>query len=259
MPPNAVLFDYVIKASYGNDSCALIQWCFEQELKNVAVLYNDTGWAHPDWNNRVARLEDWVLTLGFEPHRTKSIGLEQLVRNKKGWPRQGIQFCTAELKIKPTQLFMACVDPDKLSVLVIGVRREESSKRAAFPEFQPAAEEGRDIWAPLVTYTECQRDALLFRAGIVPLPTRSKECWPCINSNRADLQDLTEVRVDEIESIEISLGTTSKGKTRTMFRPYRYMGATGIREIVRWANSARGEFDPDDGGGAGCEAGWCGL
>jgi len=37
------------------------------------------------------------------------------------------------------------------------------------------------------------------------------------------------------------------------------MGATGIREIVRWAEAERGAFDMDDGGGAGCEAGWCGL
>lgn len=258
---NYVIYEYVIKASYGNDSVALIQWCYEQGLQNVAVLYNDTGWSHPLWPARVSVLESWVMSLGFEPHRTQSIGLEQLVRNKKSWPRQGIQFCTAELKIKPTLAFMDRVDPNKLSTLVIGVRREESSNRAKFPEFTYASpnEGGRDIWAPLVSHVTSERDALLYRAGVKPLPFRSMECWPCINSNRGDLRQVSDARVAEIESIEESLGHTSKGKPRTMFRPYRYMGATGIREIVRWANSERGEFDPDDGGGPGCEAGWCGL
>ncbi len=134
-------------------------------------------------------------------------------------------------------------------------------RSAQYPEFTYAApnEGGRDIWAPLVSCTTAQRDDLLYRANIKPIPFRSKECWPCINSNRADLQQVSPARVDEIEVIETSLGITSNGKPRTMFRPYRYMGATGIREIVRWVNSARGEFDPDDGGGSGCEAGWCGL
>ena len=63
------------------------------------------------------------------------------------------------------------------------------------------------------------------------------------------------------------MGFTSKGKPRTMFRPYRYMGATGIREIVKWAEADRGQYvsatndnleDLDDGGGAGCEQEWCG-
>lgn len=258
---NQILYQYVIKASYGNDSVALIQWCHEQNLENVAVLYNDTGWSHPAWPRRVEVLEGWVISLGFEPHRTKSIGLEQLVRKKKSWPRQGIQFCTGELKIKPTLAFMDRIDPDKLSTSVIGVRREESANRSSFPEFTYASinEGGRDIWAPLVRHSTAERDALLKRAGVIPLPCRSLECWPCINSNRRDLQQVSEARVAEIEAIEQSLGITSNGKPRTMFRPYRYMGATGIREIVRWANSPRGEFDPDDGGGTGCEAGWCGL
>jgi len=257
-----MFFNYVIKASYGNDSVALIQWAHESQLQRVATLYNDTGWAHPDWPARVEKLEDWVSSLGFEPNRTKSIGLEQLVRNKKSWPRQGIQFCTAELKIKPTLEWMDRVDPLKLATSVIGIRREESGNRKSFPEFQYSSpnEGGRDIWAPLVSYTESDRDALLKRAGVEPLPHRSMECYPCINSNRADLQQLTEQRVAEIETIETSLGFTSNNKPRTMFRPYRYMGATGIRAIVRWAKSKRGKFDIDDGNGSsGCETGYCGL
>ena len=252
-------FHYVVKASYGNDSVALIQWAAERKLPRAAVLYNDTGWSHPDWNARVETLERWVSSLGFAPHRTKSIGLEQLVRNKKAWPRQGIQFCTAELKMKPTELWMQQHDPYALCTSVIGVRREESANRAEFPEWS-VGYDGYTVWAPLVEVKTAERDMLLARAGVEPLPSRSKECWPCINSNRADLLDLSEARVEEIEALETDMGYTSKGKPRTMFRPYRYMGATGIREIVRWAKSPRGKFELDDGeNSSGCEAGWCGT
>ncbi len=131
-------YAYIIKASYGNDSIALIQWAFEQKLKNVAVLYNDTGWASREWGARVSEMETWVQSLGFTTHRTASIGMEALVRHKKSWPRQGIQFCTQELKIAPSVAWFERADPQCASVLLIGIRREESANRSSFPEFSVA-------------------------------------------------------------------------------------------------------------------------
>ena len=254
---------FVIFASYGNDSVALIQWCIRRKLPQVAVLYNDTGWARGDWNERVTGLESWVRTAGFTPYRTSSIGLEQLVHNKKGWPRQGLQFCTAELKIKPTLAWLDEHDPDRQAWCLIGVRRAESANRANFPQYVEKSPNhgGRDVLAPIVKYSDEARDRLLAEAGVEPLPHRSMECFPCINSNRRDLQELAvdEKRISQIEQIEKDMGITSKGKPRTMFRPYRYMGATGIREIVRWATSKHGKFSVDDGGGDDCTSGYPGI
>src|SRR5208337_1393613 len=98
--------DYIIKASYGNDSVALIQWCYENGVENAVVLYNDTGWAAPGWEERLAQKERWARALGFATWRTSSVGMKQLVQDRKGWPRQGMQFCTAELKMKPTEAFI---------------------------------------------------------------------------------------------------------------------------------------------------------
>ncbi len=253
--------DYIIKSSYGNDSCALIQWAYENSLTNVTVLYNDTGWARADWKSRVEQIGEWVTSLGFSTASTQSIGLEALVRNHSGWPRQGMQFCTHELKIKPTNQWLDKHDPYRLAVMLIGVRREESVGRRKFPVFS-VSRDGDTIWAPLVNHTEQMRNELLKRANIEPIPHRSSECFPCINSNRRDLLELAkdESRVALIDKIEKELGYTSKGKPKTMFRPYQHMGATGIREIIRWAKSERGKFDLDDGNGSsGCEVGWCGL
>jgi 3'-phosphoadenosine 5'-phosphosulfate sulfotransferase (PAPS reductase)/FAD synthetase len=254
---------FVIFASYGNDSVALIQWCANRKLPGVAVLYNDTGWARDDWGKRVENLEQWVKNLGFSPYRTQSIGLEQLVRDKKGWPRQGYQFCTSELKIRPTLKWLDEHDPGKQAWCLIGVRRAESANRSNFPQFTAKSPNhgDRDLLAPIVKYSDERRDQLLKQAGVEPLPHRSMECFPCINSNRRDLQELAhdEKRIAEIEAIEASMGITSKGKPRTMFRPYRYMGATGIREVVRWSEAKHGKFDPDDGTGDDCTTGYCGI
>ncbi len=260
-------YNLVVKASYGNDSIALIQWMGEAPLGacdlaevRVAVLYNDTGWAAEDWPARVERGEALARSFGFHPHRTTSIGLEALVRKKKSWPRQGIQFCTQHLKMEPTEQWLDTHDPQSRSTSVIGVRREESKNRASYPEWSMGLD-GRKVWAPLVLMQEDERNRYIYRAGFEVLPHRSKECFPCINSNRADLLELSKnpARITQINDIEVSMGFTSNNKPRTMFRPYRYMGATGIREIVRWAQSDRGDFDPDDGGGSGCEVGWCGT
>ena len=70
------MYDFIIKSSYGNDSIALIQWAHERGLQNVAVLYNDTGWADPAWIGRVLECEVWCAAKGFTPHRTTSIGME---------------------------------------------------------------------------------------------------------------------------------------------------------------------------------------
>ncbi len=249
--------DYVLFASYGNDSVGLIQWAHERELANVAVLYNETGWAAADWEGRVREREQWVSSLGFTPFRTTSIGMEALVREKRGWPRQGMQFCTQRLKLEPTQVWLAQQDADGVATCLVGVRREESAIRRAFPEWTESSEAhgGRSLWAPLVNTTEAERDALVRRAGIEPLPHRSMECSPCVNSNKADIIATAEADIAKTDRIELDLGHTAAGKPRVMFRPAKHMGAVGIREIYRWAQSGRGEYEPPR---AGCDSGMCG-
>lgn len=252
---------HVLCVSYGNDSIALMQQAYESGMRNVHVLFNDTGWAAPEWEERVRAGEYWATSHAFIPHRTASVGMEALVKKKKAWPRQGIQFCTEELKIIPTLAWLAENDPDCTAVLYNGKRRAESANRSAIPLYTKASESplNRITVSPLYLHTDAERDALIASAGFDVLPHRSMECSPCINSNRADLLHVPESVVANIARIEAEMGVTKKGKPRTMFRPYRYMKATGIREIIRWAKSPRGKFDIDDGNKtAGCDSGMCG-
>lgn len=248
----------VIFASYGNDSVALIQLAYMRGLKDVIVAYSDTGWASASWETRVNNAEAWVKGLGFGCIRLKSEGMADLCRRKKAWPRGGggrFQFCTKELKEIPAMIWLDEVDPEKDAVCMIGIRREESMNRRTFPEWIEESERhgGRSLSAPLVRYTEKDRNELLEKTPFEPLPWRSKECWPCVNARKGELRLLDEPTVNKILRLEDELGVNSKGNPRVMFSPKRHNGATGIRDVVQDAR-----LHMDDLFNAGCDGGWCG-
>jgi 3'-phosphoadenosine 5'-phosphosulfate sulfotransferase (PAPS reductase)/FAD synthetase len=185
------------------------------------------------------------------------MGMEQLVKKKKGWPMGGgAAFCTAELKVKPAVEWLDKHDPNEEAMCVVGIRREESANRRSFPEYTDSSERhgGRELWAPLVRKSAEERNELLARAGYEPLPHRSKECFPCVHANIPDLRQLTEERIIHIERIEEELGINSKGNPRVMFRPKRHKGAVGIRAVHEWAMKPR----PRDLRNAPCDSGFCG-
>lgn len=250
-------------ASYGNDSIAMIQWLFEVRIPNVTVVYSDTGWAADWWPQRVAEGEALAWSCGFQAVRIGSIGMEALVRSRKGWPFQRDQFCTTFLKIIPAQEWMDDVDPYGEATCICGVRAEESRERAtSWREWTPWSERhhGRALWAPLLHHDEAMRNALILRAGFSVLPHRSAECWPCVNSNRADFLALSkdQNRVDRVAEIERSMGYTRNGKPRTMFRPHRHHGASGIHAVIDWARSGR-KFVAGQMSLPICESGFCGM
>jgi hypothetical protein len=104
--------------------------------------------------------------------------------------------------------------------------------------------EGRAMEFPLVTYKEKERDFTIDRSGLDILLHSSMECFPCVNSNRSDFRLLAKHpdRIQELVDLENEMGFTSKGKPRVMFRPYRHMGATGIREVVKWGLCGHGKY-----------------
>lgn len=238
----------VIFCSGGNDSVALIQHCYESGMKDAIVAYNDTGWAHPDWPYRMKKIEILVKKYGYQYQVIKSKGFEQMVRDKNSFPMAAsrMSFCTQELKTKPSLEWLKKIDPNKIAVCYTGIRREESQNRANHPEFIYMSKlyDGRTRCFPLVTVLESERNKLVLRSGFEVLPHSSMECFPCINSNRKDFRMLANYPeiINKIEDLENSMGFTLKGKPRLMFRPYRHMGAHGIREVVRWGLSEHGKF-----------------
>ena len=214
--------DYLVACSAGNDSIALIQFMLDSG-KSFSVVYNDTGWARDDWPARVNRVSQWCFNNGITFHITKSEGMEALVRRKKGWPMpaSAMQFCTGELKEKPTLELLARIDPDCELTIVTGRRREESQNRRDLAQHQDesAKHGGRDVWNPLYIHNEAMRDVLIRKAGFEPLNHSSMECYPCVCANKTDLAAMPVdcSRIDEIEKIEIEMATQKTASQEQCF------------------------------------------
>ena len=245
---------YIVASSMGNDSIALIQYMVDRNC-DFSVVYNDTGWASEEWPGRVKAVSDWLFDNGITLYITKSEGMISLVKRKKGWPMpaSAMQFCTSELKEKPTSELLNKIDPDVELIFVTGRRREESQNRRDLAEWQDESEKhgGRDVWNPLVRFDESARDELINKTPFSPLPHSSMECSPCVCANKKDMAklDIKSSRIDLIESVEIEMGFTRNGKPRTMFRPYRAGGAVGVRQVVEWAHGKHGhkaKFIPNE-------------
>lgn len=230
----------VISSSAGNDSVAMIQWAIENNVKNLHVVFSDTGWLAPGWIQRVERIHAWADSHGIQTHIIKSIGMEELVRIKKGFPGNAQQFCTAHLKGIPFLEWIDEADPECKAVVMVGKRRAESQDRADTPEFVHGSEYhgGRKLWHPLYLHTDEQRNELLHRAGFDPLPHRSLECNPCVNANRADFLRLTPGEIERVNDLEVEIG-------KPMFRPKRF-GALGIYGVIAWAKDGRERGDIDE-------------
>jgi 3'-phosphoadenosine 5'-phosphosulfate sulfotransferase (PAPS reductase)/FAD synthetase len=230
----------VISSSYGNDSVALIQWARETGLKGVTVAYCDTGWATPWWPQRVARGEFLALSYGLKVVRCPSIGMVELVRQRKGFPGNGMQFCTTHLKMVPFLQWIDEADPERKAVVLIGKRRAESERRANTAEFIESSEVhgGRKVWHALYLHTDEERDALLKRANFDRLPHRSLECNPCVNANRGDFNRLTAGEIERVNDLEVEIG-------KPMFRPKRF-NAMGIHGVIKWAKDGRDRGSWDD-------------
>ncbi len=239
--------EYVVACSGGNDSVALIQYMLERHApETMVVLYNDTGWAREDWPARMATVEDLLSQKGVAFVTTLSQGFEKMVREKKGFPMPAskMQFCTQELKTKPTQFFLEQHDPDAEWTIVTGRRREESTNRAglALLEEDTTIYSGRDVYNPLIMHDEKLRDVLIRDFGLEPLPHSSMECFPCVCSAKKDLVMLKEFpgTIQRIKVMELEMGHTRNGKPRTMFRPYRSGGGIGIEQVLVWASGPIG-------------------
>ena len=191
---------HVISSSYGNDSVALIAWAAREQLDHVVVVYCDTGWADPQWEDRVELCEEWVHDLGFKSHRVESMGMEALVKMKKAFPCNQFQFCTMHLKGIPFLQWLDDVDPECEATVLIGKRRAESPARRKIKEFVDYSEHhgGRILWCPLYKHSDEDRDDLLDEHGFTPLPHRSQECSPCVNASREDLVWLQPEQLEKV-------------------------------------------------------------
>ena len=251
----------IIFSSCGNDSLALIQWAIEQKLPNLVVAYSNTKWSTKDWPERVERVRQHVKDNGGVFAVLDSIGFAELARRKKGFPANGMAWCSYNLKIGPAMKWLDLINPGKTATCYTGVMRLESASRKNWPEVLDESPNhgNRKLVSPMATWTLEQRNEYIFRAGFEILPTRSKECEPCVNINLQEIRDMDRGDVVKVIDLEKELGVGERsGKPKYMFRPHRMGGAEGFEQVKERADRGGGKYSPLQDDLFGCDSGFCG-
>ena len=259
---------HIVGFSGGIDSQACARWVLNRFPKEDVILTNSDagGNEHPlttlfveeysDQIHPVVRLtaqyqdlwktEDFAETKGYKS--TDVLTFEDLIRVKGRAPSIKAQFCTEVLKLRPMKRWLKTeFGPggrfDGFDyVIYIGVRRDESKRRAEQPfkfwnDWYDCEQQ-----APLADWTKkmCFDFVQAHKEPINPLYTMGFNrvgCAPCINSGKEDLLNWAvrfPAMIDKIRGWEQRTGRAFFGPS-IPGKPIAF-----VDEIVEWAKTSRG-------------------
>jgi 3'-phosphoadenosine 5'-phosphosulfate sulfotransferase (PAPS reductase)/FAD synthetase len=259
---------HIVGFSGGIDSQACARWVLNRYPKEDVILTNSDagGNEHPltslfieEYGSTVHpvtsvnaiyadlwKTEGFAETRGFESTAPLSFG--DLIAVKGRAPSIKAQFCTEVLKLRPMKRWLA----EKFGpagqwtgweyIIYIGVRRDESRKRAEQPfafwnEWYDCEQR-----APIADWTKkmCFEYVDHHKEPVNPLYTMGFArvgCAPCINSNKEDLLNWAirfPAMIDKVRGWEERTG-------RAFFGPsVPGKSIAFVDEIVEWAKTSRG-------------------
>lgn len=185
---------FIIPCNYGNETVALIQWAKDNGLTDVHCLYVDTGWASPEWPERVALAEKWVEEIGFNPITLKpKADFPTLIREQGKFPTTQFQWCASFLKALPMLEYLDFdLDPEYQSTVLLARRKAASRANFNLEKRVEGTEHysGRPIEHSILDLTDEERDTLINKSGLPIIEGRSMECAVCTNFVKADIERL---------------------------------------------------------------------
>lgn len=256
----------VVLSNYGDDSIALIQWLYEADIKNVKVVYVETGFAAIHWKNRVEKAEQYVKNCGFDAIQiTAPITFQEASVGRGEFPCSKFQWCTGILKGLPFLDWLEKIDLYAEAIVLMPKRNKNNEQLDLhnYPDTNSTINEWitrsphhneRTVWHPLFNTSIIERNALLHRAGFKVLKTRSLECHPCVNSVFQDIASLNEVDIQKVQALEVQLKLP-------FFKPDDFGGHENIRAVYAYAkqeeskrsllsdstnNKVKSDDDPED-------------
>lgn len=229
---------YILRTNYGDNSIALCQWAYEQGLKNVYVVYIDTGFAAKNWKHQVLLGEQHAKRCGFEVIHIKApITFIEATLGRGEFPSAKFQWCTGILKGLPFLDWLETIDLRGQATIMLGASNGDKNEY----EFQQNDDKipgervensphynDRTLWYPLLNLSAEEQDALLQRANFVPQKIRSLECHPCVKSSLRDIASLNEAELERVEELEERL-------QMPFFPPENFGNQCGIRNVYQYA------------------------
>lgn len=260
----------IASVSGGRDSAAVSLLLRERGIEHERV-FMDTGWEHPATYEYLRG--ELTACLGPIEEIRGELDFVELVRRKKMFPSRVVRFCTTELKVFPIMRHLAKIQETETReiVNVVGIRRQESQARSKMPEWEWSDSFDCWVWRPLVEWKAADVQAIHDRHGLAINPLYGMGatrvgCWPCIHARKSELALIARVdpeRIQRIRDLEAEMQESGEERDRQMNREYLprtmfwwhpHRGKNvpiKIDSAIEWANSKRGEWQPE-GAQEGC-------
>lgn len=260
----------IASVSGGKDSAAASLFLKKNGIEHRR-LFADTMWE----NRTLYKYLHDVLEPAIGPIETvkteKYEGFVDLVMRKGLFPSRVMRFCTEELKVIPILKYIhTLAETETREIInVVGIRAAESAKRSKMTEWEFREDFDCWTWRPLIRWHKADVMAIHDEHGLDINPlyhlgfTRVG-CYPCIHARKSELSLISRINpevIDQIEDVERRLNEEGAKRDAKLGRPFvvrsmfSYHGGDSkhyplpIRDAVAWANSNRGEWQPegDDG------------
>ena len=203
--------DFIVMYSGGKDSTATLLYVLNyirnyNKKNRVRILFFDTGIEHEFTYEYVNYVEK---ELNIQIERIDDNRFLDVCVEKKMFPRPSTRFCTKEIKIKPFRewIYANYISQGKKAgtdfLIVQGIRAEESERRAAvYAEFNIKTYKVNYkpfsviYWHPLLDWSTEQVFKYIEDNGLqqnkvyTHLKLNRASCFPCIMSNKAEIQHI---------------------------------------------------------------------
>jgi len=190
------------------------------EAKPDGYDFMECVWATP---GKTMDGDRWAMAKVIETRLGHYSPMVRLILQWGKVPSSVRRWCTADLKMRPSTGFLkTCDDP----VSVLGIRAEESHKRAKQPAWEWADDFDAWIYRPIKWWTKADRVAIHQRFGVAPNPLYLEGegagrvgCGPCVNSGKDDVRWLAKyhpLALEILAEIETCLAEIETPRERKM-------------------------------------------
>lgn len=216
---------YHIGVSGGKDSTAVLLFMLHESgipFTQLHATFCDTGNEAKETYDHIEFLSERVFPIKWiEPE----LDFYQLARKKNRFPSTKARFCTQELKMKPSKLYIDSLLRRGFDVIpVSGVRADESRDRAKLSEWGDPLESyyGLREWRPLLKWSIEDVFLIHKRYGVPLNPlygmgAKRVGCFPCIMSRKSEVRNIAKNFPDRIDFIRSQEWFDDKGNPHSFF------------------------------------------